>query len=245
LSTTTTRIPIDVPGSPTSLVVGRGTASRLGATLVEAGIPVHDRRILLVVDRHLASFATRVAAGLATCHAHVAAVHVDATEQDKSLAAVDAIWHAALSHRVDRGGLFVAIGGGLVGDLGGFAAATYLRGVDLVQVPTTLLAMVDARALGHRHTPFPWHAAARLASGMAELYACHRAVLPDQVGDPLQRRDEIVLPETQIARRRTAARINLGRLDEYQASAACGKLSVVHQVPVVDVTVVGAILQHR
>lgn len=144
MSTTTTRIPIDVPGSPTSLVVGRGTASRLGATLVEAGIPVHDRRILLVVDRHLANFATRVAAGLATCHAHVAAVHVDATEQDKSLAAVDAIWHAALSQRVDRGGLFVAIGGGLVGDLGGFAAATYLRGVDLVQVPTTLLAMVDA-----------------------------------------------------------------------------------------------------
>ena len=58
--------------------------------------------------------------------------------------AVDDIWHAALSARIDRGGLFIAVGGGLLGDLAGFAAATFLRGVDLVQVPTTLLAMVDS-----------------------------------------------------------------------------------------------------
>jgi len=139
-----TRIPIDIPGSPTSLIVERGAIARLGTLLADEGVAVHDRRVLLVVDRHLANFATRAAAALAGAHAHVAAVHVDATEPLKSLAAVDAIWHAALAHRVDRRGLFVAIGGGLVGDLGGFAAATYLRGVDLVQVPTTLLAMVDA-----------------------------------------------------------------------------------------------------
>ena len=139
-----TRIRIDIPGSPTSLFVERGAIARLGTLLADEGVAVHDRRVLLVVDRHLANFATRAAAGLAGAHAHVAAVHVDATEPLKSLAAVDAIWHAALAHRVDRRGLFVAIGGGLVGDLGGFAAATFLRGVDLVQVPTTLLAMVDA-----------------------------------------------------------------------------------------------------
>jgi len=139
-----TRIRIDIPGSPTSLIVERGAIARLGTLLADEGVAVHDRRVLLVVDRHLANFATRAAAALAGAHAHVAAVHVDATEPLKSLAAVDAIWHAALAHRVDRRGLFVAIGGGLVGDLGGFAAATYLRGVDLVQVPTTLLAMVDA-----------------------------------------------------------------------------------------------------
>ena len=139
-----TRIRIDIPGSPTSLFVERGAIARLGTLLADEGVAVHDRRVLLVVDRHLANFATRAAAALAGAHAHVAAVHVDATEPLKSLAAVDAIWHAALAHRVDRRGLFVAIGGGLVGDLGGFAAATFLRGVDLVQVPTTLLAMVDA-----------------------------------------------------------------------------------------------------
>jgi 3-dehydroquinate synthase len=139
-----TRIRIDIPGSPTSLIVERGAIARLGTLLADEGVAVHDRRVLLVVDRHLANFATRAAAALAGAHAHVAGVHVDATEPLKSLAAVDAIWHAALAHRVDRRGLFVAIGGGLVGDLGGFAAATYLRGVDLVQVPTTLLAMVDA-----------------------------------------------------------------------------------------------------
>ena len=139
-----TRIPIEVPGNATSLLVGRGAVSRLGELLPDSGVAVHDRRVLLVIDRHVSPFGARAAASLAAAHAHVAAIHLDATEQQKSLAAVDAVWHAALSHRLDRGGLVVAIGGGLIGDLAGFAAATYLRGVDLVQLPTTLLAMVDA-----------------------------------------------------------------------------------------------------
>ena len=57
---------------------------------------------------------------------------------------VASIWDAMLKDGADRKGLVIAIGGGLTGDVGGFAAATYLRGVPVVQVPTTLLAMVDA-----------------------------------------------------------------------------------------------------
>lgn len=142
--TKSTRIAIDVPNAPTSLVVERGAIARLGEVLVASGIPVADRRVLIVVDRHITPFGARAAASLAAAHAHVGAYHLDATEATKSLATVDAIWHAALSNRLDRRGLLVAIGGGLVGDLAGFAAATYMRGIDLVQVPTTLLAMVDA-----------------------------------------------------------------------------------------------------
>ena len=142
--TAATRISIEVPGSPTSLLVQRGAVLRLAEVLAAAGVPVDDRRALLVIDRHVSAFGARAAAALASAHAHVAAIHLDATEEQKSLPAVDAIWHAALAHRMDRGGLIIAIGGGLVGDLAGFAAATYLRGVDLVQLPTTLLAMVDA-----------------------------------------------------------------------------------------------------
>ncbi len=138
------RIPIDIGAIPTSLVVERGGAARIAQTLADAGIPVADRRVLLVIDRNVSAVAGRIATSLAGAHAHVAVIHLDATEAQKSMRAVDDIWHAALSARIDRGGLFIAVGGGLLGDLAGFAAATFLRGVDLVQVPTTLLAMVDS-----------------------------------------------------------------------------------------------------
>jgi 3-dehydroquinate synthase len=69
-------------------------------------------------------------------------------EQHKTLASAGAIWDAALGAGVDRDALVVAVGGGVVGDLAGFAAACLLRGVRFVQVPTTLLAMVDASVGG-------------------------------------------------------------------------------------------------
>lgn len=69
-------------------------------------------------------------------------------EAQKTLANVCTIWDAALGAGVDRDTLVVAAGGGVVGDLAGFAAACLLRGVRLVQVPTTLLAMVDSSVGG-------------------------------------------------------------------------------------------------
>jgi len=69
-------------------------------------------------------------------------------EEQKTLMTVNAIWDAALGAGVDRDALVVAVGGGVVGDLAGFAAACLLRGVRFVQVPTTLLAMVDSSVGG-------------------------------------------------------------------------------------------------
>jgi shikimate kinase/3-dehydroquinate synthase len=69
-------------------------------------------------------------------------------EQHKSLVTVATIWDAALGAGVDRDALILAAGGGVVGDLAGFAAACLLRGVRFVQAPTTLLAMVDASVGG-------------------------------------------------------------------------------------------------
>jgi shikimate kinase/3-dehydroquinate synthase len=69
-------------------------------------------------------------------------------EKFKSLTTVSTIWDAALGAGIDREALVVAAGGGVVGDMAGFAAATLLRGVRFVQVPTTLLAMVDASVGG-------------------------------------------------------------------------------------------------
>lgn len=69
-------------------------------------------------------------------------------EEHKRLATIDTIWEAAIAQGLDREGVLVAFGGGVVGDLTGFAASTLFRGVRAVQVPTTLLAMVDASVGG-------------------------------------------------------------------------------------------------
>ena len=69
-------------------------------------------------------------------------------ETGKSLAAVQQIWDFLLDHHITRRGLMICIGGGMLTDLGGFAASTYKRGIAFLPVPTTLLAMVDASVGG-------------------------------------------------------------------------------------------------
>lgn len=71
-----------------------------------------------------------------------------AGEVTKNAAQLAEVWEFLAQHRIDRRGVLWAIGGGVVGDLAGFAAASYLRGIDYVQVPTTLLAMVDSSVGG-------------------------------------------------------------------------------------------------
>lgn len=73
---------------------------------------------------------------------------LDAGEAAKSFQYLEQITEALAQHKIDRGGSLIAEGGGVIGDLVGFAAATYLRGIDFYQVPTTLLAMVDSSVGG-------------------------------------------------------------------------------------------------
>src|SRR5690606_14402207 len=71
-----------------------------------------------------------------------------AGEKTKSFVQLERICEFLARKRIDRGGLLVAFGGGVIGDLAGFAAASYLRGIPYIQVPTTLLAMVDSSVGG-------------------------------------------------------------------------------------------------
>jgi 3-dehydroquinate synthase len=82
-------------------------------------------------------------------------VVVPAGEQSKSLSQASELYEQAFDTRMDRKGLIVALGGGVVGDLAGFVAATYLRGVRLLQVPTSLLAMVDSSVGGKTAVNLP------------------------------------------------------------------------------------------
>jgi 3-dehydroquinate synthase len=94
-------------------------------------------------------YGARVKAALARAGAPVATeVLVEDGESAKSWATLERVFDALLAARIGRDGLIIALGGGVIGDLAGFAAAIYQRGIDFVQVPTTLLAQVDSSVGG-------------------------------------------------------------------------------------------------
>jgi shikimate kinase / 3-dehydroquinate synthase len=106
-------------------------------------------KLVLVTDSNVErTRGAAIDAALRPIELPVTRVTMPPGEQHKTLASVGAIWDAALGAGVDRDALVVAVGGGVVGDLAGFAASCLLRGVRFVQVPTTLLAMVDASVGG-------------------------------------------------------------------------------------------------
>lgn len=90
----------------------------------------------------------RVKAALARAGADAFEVLVEDGEQAKSWASLERVLDALLAARLGRDGLVLALGGGVVGDLAGFAAAVYQRGIDFIQLPTTLLAQVDSSVGG-------------------------------------------------------------------------------------------------
>ncbi len=121
--------------------VGRGVIDLLGPTLSA----LSASRTLVVTDENVARLAF---ATVAPQLGEAPRVVLPAGEEHKTITSIEKIWDAALGAGLDRNGVIVAVGGGVVGDLTGFAAATLLRGVRVVQVPTTLLAMVDASVGG-------------------------------------------------------------------------------------------------
>jgi len=75
-------------------------------------------------------------------------LRIETEEAHKSLETVTQIWDFLLEHHITRRGLLLCVGGGVLTDMGGFAAATYKRGIDFIHIPTTLLAMIDASSGG-------------------------------------------------------------------------------------------------
>lgn len=75
-------------------------------------------------------------------------IEIPSGEQNKTLATCEQVWAGLLQHNADRKGLLINLGGGVIGDLGGFAASCYKRGIAFIQVPTTLLSQVDASVGG-------------------------------------------------------------------------------------------------
>ena len=109
---------------------------------------VEGRGVILVTDDRVGPLYGETVRAALTVASQLTEVVLPAGESHKDMTSIQKILDAALAEKHERGSLFVALGGGVVGDMTGFAAACFLRGADFVPVPTTLLAQVDSSVGG-------------------------------------------------------------------------------------------------
>ena len=135
---------VDLAGRPYDIQIGPGLLARLG----EFVGPLRPSRLLVVTDPRVGPlYASRVQASLQPL-ARTAVFELAGGEAGKDLRAVEAVLDALLAAGADRRSVAIALGGGVIGDIAGFAAAIYMRGIRFLQVPTTLLAQVDSSVGG-------------------------------------------------------------------------------------------------
>ncbi|HEX8664012.1 MAG TPA: 3-dehydroquinate synthase [Beijerinckiaceae bacterium] len=138
-------VPVPLGERAYDILVGRGLLDSAGPRIAA----LNARAAAIVSDEAVAPlYAGRLAASLEDSGIRTALVTVPPGEASKSYAMLARVCDAILAARIERGDLVVALGGGVVGDLAGFAAAVVRRGVRFVQVPTTLLAQVDSSVGG-------------------------------------------------------------------------------------------------
>jgi 3-dehydroquinate synthase len=126
--------------------IGSGNLHRLGQFLTERAKVTH---VVLITDDHVQEpHAMRAAENLGELDIEVDVVCVEPGEPSKSLDVAAGLWQGLLELGADRKTVVAAVGGGVVGDLAGFIAATYARGLRFLQVPTSLLAQVDSSVGG-------------------------------------------------------------------------------------------------
>lgn len=120
--------------------IGEGLIHQAAQLLQASGLHT-DRHLMIVTDTHVAAlYLSSLTTELEGAGYRVAAHVIEAGEHSKSIAVYDHVMTQAIEAGLDRKSVILALGGGVVGDLAGFVAATYMRGIPFVQVPTTLLA---------------------------------------------------------------------------------------------------------
>lgn len=146
-------IPVHVPGAEYVVQVGTGLLERVGESLRHLG---QIGRVAIVTQPPLAGlYGERLRESLQKAGLQASLVEIPDGEGSKTLATVSVLYDRFMALGLDRSSTIVALGGGVVGDVAGFAAATFLRGLPFVQVPTTLLAMVDASTGGKTGVDLP------------------------------------------------------------------------------------------
>jgi 3-dehydroquinate synthase len=133
---------VNLPGHRYQIVIEKGALQTVGTWLKNIWKP---QRVAIITDSNvLPLYEATVRENLKLAGFDVVTFTIEAGEASKSLANANAIWDFLADHQFTRSDGVVALGGGVVGDLAGFAASTYMRGIHFVQIPTTLLAQVDS-----------------------------------------------------------------------------------------------------
>ena len=164
---------VETPGIGASydVIVQEGALNGLGSVCRRTGL---TGRAFVLSDLHVAPlYGTTAAMSLRAEDYHVFEFSIPVGEQHKTLATLGTVYDWLLRERIERSDFLVCVGGGVVTDMGGFAAATVLRGVPFVHVPTTLLGMVDASIGGKTGVDHP------LGKNMVGAFVQPRAVVID------------------------------------------------------------------
>ena len=141
-----TVVTVDLGPRSYDILIGRDVLERAGAELARR---MPGRRVALVTDENVARFhLTTLSASLTAADIDFTTITVAPGEKSKSFETLATVVDGILGTHIERSDLVVAFGGGVVGDLAGFAAAIVRRGVRVVQIPTTLLAQVDSSVGG-------------------------------------------------------------------------------------------------
>ena len=145
---TSQRILVPIEKSSYVVEIESGILKKIGNKLIELGIK-NTRKILIITNEEIAKlFGQAVLKNLAQNNFVAEIFIIQAGEKFKSLNTLSKIYDAAFEFGLERGSLIIALGGGIVGDITGLAAATWLRGIEYIQIPTTLLSMVDSSVGG-------------------------------------------------------------------------------------------------
>lgn len=135
-------IPVNLPHDSYTIAITSGGLDTLGTQMQPLNLGKH---VMIVSNPAIFKrYGERAIAALETAGFTTSSCILPAGERYKTLSTLQKIFDAALENRLERSSTLVALGGGVIGDMTGYAAASWLRGINLVQVPTSLLAMVDA-----------------------------------------------------------------------------------------------------
>lgn len=125
-----------------NIYIDNGLIEKIGELLVKEKEPC---KTLLITDKNVEKiYGDAVLESLRREKFDVGLVSIDPGEEQKSLETAGMLYHACFDRKLDRNSLIVALGGGVVGDIGGFVASTFMRGIPFIQAPTSLLAQVDS-----------------------------------------------------------------------------------------------------
>ncbi len=139
-------ITVDLGERSYPIAIGEGLLPSLGTLIKDR---LSSRACVVISDRTVAAlYLPVVRRALRGAGMSVTPIVIQPGEQQKNLQRANAIISAMLKKRIDRSSVVIALGGGVVGDLAGFVSAVYQRGVDFIQIPTTLLAQVDSSVGG-------------------------------------------------------------------------------------------------